>query len=277
MPLKQHLLEFRNRLMKACAAIVIGAIVAWFLYDPQPGTWVNSITSFSIYDNLTSPFDDFKQTNPDSAAATINYGNATTAFSTRLSISIWAGIILSSPVWLWQIWAFILPGLTKREKKISLGIFATAVPLFLAGCLTAYWTLPKALIILFGFTPEDDKSSNIQQSGDYFNFVTRFIVAFGLAWLIPLFLVGLVAIGVLSGRQLLKSWRMAVLLIFIGSAIITPTPDPFTMFLMAGPICALYFIAVGIALLIDRRRIKEGTLEPSWSEELDDDTASPLR
>lgn len=262
MPLKAHLLEFRNRLMVAAAAIVVGAVVGWFVYP-------------TVYDQLTLPFTEYKRSNPDSVV-TLNFGNATSAFSTRLSLSIWTGVLLACPIWVWQIWAFILPGLTKKEKRLSLAFFASAVPLFLVGCLVAYWTLPKALLILFGFTPDDDKSSNIQQAADYFKFVTRFIFAFGAAWLLPVFLVGLCAIGVLSGRTLLKGWRVAVLLIFVASALITPTPDPFTMFLMAGPLCVLYFAAVGIGLLLDKRRVERGEIEPDWSE-LPDDEASPLR
>lgn len=271
MPLKAHLLEFRNRLMIAAASIVVGTIAGWFLYD---GVTIAGWHYDGVYNQLTLPFTEYRENNPNAAASLLNYGNATSAFSTQLGISIFTGIIISSPIWVWQIWAFILPGLTKREKRISLGVFGTAMPLFLSGCFFAYMTLPKALIILFGFTPEDDKSSNIQQASDYFTFVTRFILAFGVAWLLPVFLVGLVSIGVLSSRTLAKSWRVSVLLIFIASAIITPTPDPFTMFLLAGPLCVLYFIALGIAYLIDRRRVASGA-EPGWSD-LADDEASPL-
>lgn len=271
MPLKEHLLEFRNRLMVAASAVIVGAIVGWMLYD---GFTIGDFVYAGVYEQLTLPFDEYKASNPGSAAALLNYGNATSAFTTQLGISIFTGVIISSPIWVWQIWAFILPGLTRREKGTSLGVFFTAMPLFLTGCFFAYITLPKALIILFGFTPEDGKSSNIQQASDYFAFVTRFILAFGVAWLLPVFLVGLVALGIISGRSLLSSWRVAMLLIFVASAIITPTPDPFTMFLLAGPLCVLYFAAVGVALLIDRRRVRRGD-EPDWSH-LPDDEASPL-
>ena len=275
MPLKEHLLEFRNRLMVAAAAIIIGAVVGWILYD---GVTIRGWHYAGVYEQLTLPFKEYeaiaRAEGNSEALVSLNFANATSAFSTRFGISIFTGIIISSPVWVWQIWAFILPGLTKREKRISLGVFGTAMPLFLSGCFFAYITLPKALIILFGFTPEDDKSSNIQQASDYFTFVTRFILAFGVAWLLPVFLVGLVSIGVLSSRTLAKSWRVSVLLIFIASAVITPTPDPFTMFLLAGPLCVLYFIALGIAFLIDRRRVARGA-EPDWSH-LSDDEASPL-
>lgn len=275
MPLKSHLIEFRNRLMVAAAAVVIGAVIGWIVYD---GVTIGRWTYAGVYEQLTLPFKEYeaiaRAEGNSEALVSLNFANATSAFSTQFGISIFTGIILSSPVWVWQIWAFILPGLTRKERRLSLGVFATAMPLFLTGCFFAYVTLPKALIILFGFTPEDGTSSNIQQASDYFTFVTRFILAFGLAWLLPVFLVGLVSIGILSGKTLLKSWRMAILLIFVASAIITPTPDPFTMFLLAGPLCVLYFAAVGIALLIDRRRVRDGA-EPDWSD-LSDDEASPL-
>lgn len=270
MPLKAHLLEFRNRLVKAALAIVIGAILGWIIYQPvKIGSWSYG----GIYEQLTLPFTEYKNANPDSVVA-LNFGNATSAFTTQLGLSLFTGVILASPVWVWQIWAFILPGLTKKERRLSMAVFGTALPLFLAGCFFAYQTLPKALLILFGFTPDDGKSSNIQQASDYFTFITRFILAFGLAWLLPVFLVGLCGMGILSGKTLKKSWRMAVLLIFIASAVITPTPDPFTMFLLAGPLCVLYVIALGICLLIDRRRVESGA-EPDWSD-LSDDEASPL-
>ena len=256
MSLKDHLLEFRRRLMVSAFALVAGAVIGWIYYEP-------------VYDHLTSPFDEYKATNPD-AIVSLNFGNATAAFSQQLTIAIFVGVIVSSPIWLYQFWAFVVPGLTRKEKRISLAFIGATVPLFLVGCWFAYMTLPKALTILFGFTPEE--GSNIQQASDYFKFVTRFILAFGAAWLLPVFLVALNAIGVLPGRTLLKAWRPAVLLIFVAAAIITPTPDPFTMFLLAGPLVVLYFGAVGVSLLLDRRR-KDA--DPDWMK-VDDESASPL-
>lgn len=251
MPLKEHLLELRRRLMVAAAAVLVGTIIGWIYFDP-------------VYKHLSAPFDEYKRQNPDSLVS-LNFGNATAAFSQTFMIAFFTGVIVSSPVWLYQLWAFVLPGLTRREKRISTAFFASTVPLFLAGCLFAYYTLPKALIILFGFTPEG--ASNIQQSSDYFRFVTRFILAFGAAWLLPVVLVALAALGVVTGRQLLKGWRPAVLLIFIASAIITPTPDPVTMFLLAGPLVLLYFGAVGIAMLIGRKRQEA---RPDWLDTPED-------
>ena len=130
--------------------------------------------------------------------------------------------------------------------------------------------LPKALVILFGFTPKG--ASNIQQAADYFQFVTRFILVFGAAWLLPVLLVALNAVGVMPARTMLRGWRIAVILIFVFAAVATPTPDPFTMFLLAGPLCLLYFGAVGVATLVDRRRAKAA---PDLAG-LPDDEASTL-
>ncbi|GAA3614967.1 twin-arginine translocase subunit TatC [Marihabitans asiaticum] len=257
MPLKEHLLELRRRLVIAAIAVVIGAIVGWIYYDP-------------IYEQLSQPFRDYKDQNPDSIVA-LNFANPTAAFSQQLSISIFVGILLASPVWMYQIWAFIMPGLTKREKRVSLAFFAATVPLFAAGCIFAYYTLPKALLILYGFTPDENTSSNIQSTTDYFTFVTRFILAFGAAWLLPVVLVALAALGILSARQMLAAWRPAVLLIFVAAAIITPTPDPFTMFLLAGPLVLLYFGACGIAALIGRKRQEA---RPDWLDTPEDEAST---
>ncbi len=256
MALKEHLLELRRRVVISALSLVAGAVVGWLSFD-------------TVYDHLTRPFRVYQAQNPDSLA-TLNFANATDAFSQTLTISIFVGVILSSPVWIWQIWAFVLPGLTRRERRISLAFFGATVPLFLAGCWFGYQMLPKALVILFGFTPAG--ASNIQQAADYFQFVTRFILVFGAAWLLPVLLVALNAVGVMPARTMLRGWRIAVLLIFVFAAVATPTPDPFTMFLLAGPLCALYFGAVGIAWAIDRRRAKA---TPEWAG-LPDDEASEL-
>lgn len=258
MSLKEHLLEFRRRLIISAVALVAGAVAGWFLFDP-------------VYAHLTAPLAEIaRQRGDDSALIALNYAGITAAFSQRLSLAIWIGVIISSPVWLYEAWAFIAPGLTKKEKRTSLLFVAVSIPLFLAGCWFGYLTLPKAIVLLLGFTP--DGAANLPEADMYFKFVTRFILIFGLTWLLPVFLVGANLLHVVSGRTLLAGWRPAVVMIFIAAAIITPTPDPYTMFLMAGPLVVLYFAAVGITLFNDRRR-KEA--EPEWMG-LADDEASVL-
>jgi sec-independent protein translocase protein TatC len=256
MSLGDHLRELRRRLVICAIAILVFSVLGWIFY-PQ------------VYAKLAAPFNHYKNAHPTSVIS-LNFGNATAAFSQQLSISIFVGVIVSSPIWLYQLWAFIVPGLSKREKRISLAFIAAIVPLFLAGCALAYYVLPKVLAVLYGFTPAG--ASNIQQVSDYFSFVTRFILAFGGAFLLPVFLVALSAIGILPSSAMVKAWRPAVFGIFVLSAILTPTPDAFTMFLMAIPLVVLYFLAIAVSRLIERRRRRN---RPDWAD-VRDEQASML-
>jgi sec-independent protein translocase protein TatC len=256
MTLGDHLRELRRRFLIAAAAVLLGAVLGWVTY-PQ------------VYDRLAAPFNDYKRAHPESVIS-LNFGNATAAFSQQVSIAIFVGVLVSSPVWLYQLWAFIVPGLTKKERRISLAFIGAIVPLFLSGCALSYYVLPKVLAVLYGFTPPG--ASNIQQVSDYFSFVTRFIIAFGGAFLLPVFLVALNAIGILPSATMLRAWRPAVFGIFVLSAIATPTPDAFTMFLLAIPLVVLYFAAIVVSKLIERGRRRS---RPEWVE-VPDDEASTL-
>lgn len=175
MTLGEHFREFRRRLFVAALAVLITALVAGVFYD-------------RVFDFLSQPFYDYKAANPRSQIF-LNFGEATSALSNLISLSIFVGVIASSPVWFYQVWAFIVPGLTRKEKRISLAFLGATVPLFLTGVALAYAILPTSLAILYGFSPEG--TSNIQQVSMYFSFVTRFILVFGLGFLFPVVLVGL--------------------------------------------------------------------------------------
>jgi len=257
MSLGDHLREFRRRLLTAALALIVCSVVGWYLFDV-------------IYDHLTAPIEAIAERRGQGALIDLNYAGLTAAFSQRLSLAIWAGAILSAPVWLWEAWAFIVPGLTRKEKRVSLMFIAAIVPLFLGGCWFGYVTLPKAVEILLDFTPEG--AANLPEAALYFSFVTRFILVFGLSFLFPVVLVALNVVGVLPARTMLKGWRPAVVLIAVFSAVATPTPDPFTMLLLATPLVALYFLAYGVARLIDRRREQA---RPDWLD-VSDDEASAL-
>jgi sec-independent protein translocase protein TatC len=259
MALGDHLRELRRRILIAAIALLGAAIGGWFLYD-------------TVYDHLTEPLLAIARQRGDEQSIALNFAGLTAAFSQRVSIAIWLGFILSSPVWLYELWAFIVPGLTKRERRISLAFIAATVPLFLGGCYFAYTTLPKAVQLLISFTPEG--AVNYPEAALYFSFVTRFIVVFGLAFLMPVLLVALNVAHVLPASVMRRTWRPAFLIIFVFAAVATPTPDPFTMFLLAIPLCVLYLAALGVATIVDRRRSKD---RPSWAdEELADDQASSL-
>jgi len=200
----------------------------------------------------------------------INFNGITQPFTVQLQVAMFVGVIVASPVWLYQVWAFIVPGLNKREKRTSMAFIAAAVPLFLTGCFLATKIVPKAIRVLLGFTPQG--AANLPEAALYLTFVTRFILAFGLAFLLPVFLVGLNVAHVLPARIMLKGWRMAVMLIFIFAAMMTPTPDAWTMLALALPMVALFYSAVGVATLLDRQRARH---EPEWAK-IGDEEASPL-
>jgi sec-independent protein translocase protein TatC len=234
----------------------VAAVVAGIFYD-------------QVFDFLSEPFNEYKRANPQSTIS-LNFGEATSALSNLISLSIFVGVLVSSPIWLYQIWAFIVPGLTRKEKRISLAFLGATIPLFLLGCFLGYFILPQSLSILYGLSPEG--TSNIQQVSMYFSFVTRFILVFGLGFLFPVVLVGLNAVGVMPASRLIKGWRVAVVLIFVFAAVATPTADPFTMFVFAAPLTALYFGAWFVCRILDKR--KEST-RPDWLD-VDDNEASPL-
>lgn len=259
MPLADHFREFRRRLMVSVAAVVAGAIGGWYLFTP-------------VYDHLVEPFYNVALSRGVSLEMiNLNFAGLTSAFSLRLSMSIFIGTIISSPVWLYQMWAFIVPGLTRKEKRYSLAFIAAIVPLFLAGCWFGYQNLPQVVRLLLGFTPEE--AVNLPEAAMYFSFVMRFILVFGLAFLLPVVLVALNVIGILPARTLLGGWRPAVLSIFVFAAIATPTPEPFTMFLLALPLTGLFFLACATAWMLDRRRARS---RPQWASDVPDDQASTL-
>lgn len=258
MSLGDHLRELRNRITKAGLAIVVAAIAGWFLYD-------------TVYEILRAPIDNYIAANPDrSGKIELTLSGPTAAFSLQLSVSMFLGFLVSSPVWLYQAWAFIVPGLTKKEKRISLTFISAAVPLFLGGVALAQVSLPLIMKVLLDFTPSN--AANFQGLPEYFSFVLRFMLAFGFAFLLPVFLVGLNVIGILPATRLIQGWRVAVFLIFVFSAIMMPTPDPYTMFLLAGPLVLLFFAAYVVCRFLDKRKASQ---RPDWLE-VDDTQASTI-
>jgi len=256
MSLGDHLRELRNRVTIAAVAILLGAVVGWVYYN-------------QIINALTKPLQDLQATRTD-GVVNINFAGMTDAFALQLTTSLFVGLLLASPVWLFQIWGFIVPGLTRKEKLIARLFVVAAVPLFLAGCFFAFIMVPKAVAVLLGFTPEG--AYNLQDGSQYLNFVLKFIVAFGCAFLLPVFLVALNVVGVLSAQAMLKGWRPAVMIILVFAAIMTPTPDAYTMLFLASPMVLLYFASVGIAFLLDRRKEEH---KPDWLD-VPDDQASAL-
>lgn len=260
MSLREHLRELRKRLTIASVAIVIGMVVAWIFYD-------------QIFGFLRQPVDDVVESAQNSGRdIRLVLGGVIDAFSLQIKISLVAGMLLTSPVWLLQIWRFITPGLYRKERLWSYLFVSIAAPLFAAGAYLAYSVLPFGLQILFGFTPEG--VGNYVPVDRYLTFYLRMVFVFGIGFLIPLILVILNFVGLLEAKTIISKWRVVVLLVFLFSAIATPTGDPINMTLLAAPILLLIAIAAAIAWLNDKRRARKG--QKVSFDELSDEEASPL-
>jgi len=239
----------------AAVAIAVGSVIGWVEYD-------------RLFTAIMAPLR--RVAAERGGLVNINFGGITQPFTVQLQVAMFVGVIVASPVWLYQVWGFIVPGLTKREKRTAFAFIGAAVPLFLLGCFFATKAVQTAVEVLLGFTPQG--AANLPDAALYLTFVTRFILAFGLAFLLPVFLVGLNAAHVLPARIMLRGWRIAVMLIFVFAAMMTPTPDAWTMLVLAGPMIGLFFAAVGVSTILDRRRARR---EPEWTKVADDE-ASPL-
>jgi sec-independent protein translocase protein TatC len=176
----------------------------------------------------------------------------TSGFSLQLRVSLAAAFVLSSPIWIYQLWRFISPGLKRNERKWAYSFTAVAVPLFSCGMLLAYFVMPRMLDILFEFTPSDVE--NVTSVESYLSFFLHLTLFFGIGFLLPLVLVTLNFAGILSGERLKAAWRWLILGSFVFGAVATPNGDPLAMTFVAVPMIVMSFIAVGIALLNDRRR-----------------------
>jgi sec-independent protein translocase protein TatC len=265
MPLSDHLRELRNRLLIAVAALLVTTIIGWVIHN-----W--------LIDQLTGPACAIKgvhgygaQTAQCPNGLLVNTG-VLAPLSFSFKISMMAGLVLASPVWTYQLWAFVAPGLYKKEKKYGLGFTAAAVPLFLIGAYLAYWIFPKALGILVSFNPP---GFSIAFSGaEFLDFFIRMVLVFGLSFELPLLLVALNFLGILSAAKLRSWWRGIIFLIFVFSAVATPTGDPLTMSVLAVPICLLFLLALAVCTLNDRAKARRRAADPD--NLLDDDEASSL-
>ncbi|MGH3343525.1 MAG: twin-arginine translocase subunit TatC [Carbonactinosporaceae bacterium] len=264
MPLIEHIRELRGRLLKAVAAVILTTTIAYFFYTP-------------IIDFLSGPVCDLNDIRgvgkAECGGGVLVISGVLGAFSLKLKVSLAAGLVGASPVWLYQLWAFLAPGLHRHERRYTVAFVLTGVPLFLAGAAVSYVVMSKAVdLLLSEFTPE--QASNQLQFDDYLSFVIRMILVFGLAFELPLILVLLNLGGVLSAERMTGWWRGMILGIVAFAAVATPTGDPLTMTFLAAPVAVLYFIAIGIARLNDARRRRRELADPL--SQLSDDEISSL-
>lgn len=260
MSLGEHFRELRNRLLISTVAVVALSVIGWYWYQ-------------EIIDVVAAPVQRVAEERGDELV-TLRFQNITEPFATQLKVAIFSGILLASPVWLWQVWAFLLPGLTRSEKRIALVYFFVSIPLFLAGAGLAAFTFPRLVAILLSFTPEG--VANIQGMSEFLSLVLYFMLAFGLAFLLPVVLVALNQMRILSARAMLRSWRVTLFAILVFSAFMTPDPSAWTMLAMAAPVFFLFWCAVGVSFSLERRRRRRGDDPADRYAKLSPGEATPL-
>ena len=239
MALGDHLRELRARLLRSVLVLTVALVGALFFYNQLLALVKDP------YEAAVAQLDPGTKT-----LATINGVGGPLLF--QLKLCAVAALVVSSPYWLYQIWAFIVPGLHPHEKHWTRLFAAVAGPLFIVGVAVGYYVLPKGLEVLIGFTPVD--LTNLVDFGEYFSFMTRMLLVFGVAFEIPLFVVLLNLAGVVSGRTLGQYRPWIVIGTFVFAAVATPSTDPFSMLMLAIPMTALFMVSEMVARLVDRRR-----------------------
>lgn len=265
MPLAEHLRELRNRLVKSLLAIVVTTIVAAFFYKDIIEFFTNPILQAVGCDHS---FAELAKNTSEAKCARIVQNGLLSPFTLALTVSLSSGVVLASPIWLYQLWAFVAPGLHRHERKYAYAFVGAGFPLFVTGAYFAYWSLPKMASVMLEFAIIG--SDNQLPLDDLLQLIMRMIVVFGLSFELPLLLVMLNFSGVLAGKKMAGWWRGMIMGITLFAAIATPSTDPISMLALAGPIWVLYFGATGIALLNDRRRARREAEGPA------DDEASDL-
>lgn len=240
MSLGEHLREARKRLIIAVIGLAAGMVIAFIVTDP-------------IINFLTEPIRIIDEERGGDFAELMFTGIAS-GFNLRIRMALSIGLLLSAPVWLWQIWAFVMPGLTKKEIRYTLAFVGAAIPLFFAGGYVAVLVAPHVIEVMSNFVPEI--GVNFFDSDYYYDFILKFVLVIGVSFVLPVFMVALNLAGVMSGAAMLKGWRVAILVASLFAAIATPAADIGSMLLLAGILVVLYFAAALLSLLFDRRKKK---------------------
>lgn len=251
MTLGEHIAELRNRLVKCTLAIVVGSVLGYIYYNPLLEVLKRP------WEIGVAPYAKSRGFDPK-----LTMTGVADPFTFQLKIAVVFGVVLAAPVWLYQAWAFVVPGLHRNERKWSLVFTGIAAPLFFGGVALGYWILPTGIKILIGFTPPDVQ--NLVQLPGYLDFVLRMLLVFGIAFLIPFAVTLANLAGVVSGRALGKARPYIIVAAVVFGAIATPTGDPITLLLLAGPMCVLFLLAEVLARVNDKRRARKRLEE--WSE-----------
>ncbi|HSX67957.1 twin-arginine translocase subunit TatC [Nocardioides sp.] len=240
MALSDHFREFRARLLKIALIWIAGFALSLVFHD-------------QLLQVVMAPYEAAQRVLPEGTTEPVITG-AGAPLMVYLQLSALATTVLTAPLWLYQLWAFILPGLHRKEKKWSMIFVVVAAPLFLAGVAVGYVTLPKGLEVLISFTPEN--FTNLVDFGHYLSFFSRTLIVFGIAFEIPVFVVLANLAGVVRGQSLGAHRHWIIIGVFVFAAVATPSTDPFTMCAMAIPMVLLFLVSELIARLNDRRRAR---------------------
>lgn len=240
MTLTEHLAELRVRIIRSALAVAIGMVMIIAFYD-------------QVLDFLLQPYVDLCARKPaDFCDPELFNFSPTEGLATRVRVGLYGGVVVALPVLLWQTWRFIVPALNKKEKKWAIPVVVISLLLFVAGGALAYFTIGQALEFLIGWSGSNVNQVYSVQS--YVSLIGLMIFAFGLGFMLPVFVFGAQAFGVVTPRRLLSSWRIALVVIAIISAVITPSGDPVTMAMLGLPMVLLYFLAILLGWLVVRRR-----------------------
>lgn len=244
MTLVDHFKELRYRVIVIVLLILAGMTVMAFFYQ-------------ELYAFLLDPYlravESINATRPNQEVLVVNAG-VSAPMTLAIKIVAIAGAVVTSPLWLYQLWAFIAPGLLAKEKKWSVAFIGVGVPLFLTGVALGYWVLPKGLVVLMGFTPQDSPVANMVEMVPFLNFMIQIMLVFGVAFLLPVVIVALNLAGVVKGTQLGAARSYAIIGIFVFAAVATPSTDPISMLALSLPMALLYLLAELICRANDRRR-----------------------
>lgn len=249
MTIWEHLEELRSRLVKMMIAFLIGAI----------GAWTQKETLLKI---LAKPFTDAWLHGPKQldGSAALNFASPAAAFIAYAQLSAIAGAVVALPFMLWQVWAFVAPGLYSREKRFAIPFVVSSCLLFAGGGYFGWKVaFPAAFQFLLGFGGDLGEGLKIQPTvmiSEYLTFVTHMLLAFGVAAELPVLVFFLSVAGLVTHRHLIKFARYFIVVAFIVAAVITP-PDPVSQLLLAIPLCLLYAVSIGVAWLFSRKRVKE--------------------
>jgi sec-independent protein translocase protein TatC len=259
MPLMDHLRELRNRVVKIALVVLAGAIVGWVFYD-------------QIFHFMEQPFCHAVNGCKDGVTGRfLAFFGVLDPFYYKVKIAIFTGVILTSPIWLYQLWAFVAPGLYRKEKRYTYVFLGAAVPLFGLGCVFAYVAMDRGLKFLMGMAAPG--TGTVYTADTYLGYWVAMILGFGLCFEVPLFLVMLNQIRVVTHERFRKWRRIIIFLIFVFAGIASPSPDPLTMLMLGGVVIVLVEAAEVLIWLNDKRYARN---HPELYANLPDNQLAPI-